>query len=759
MVPLFFLAMVRVPSLELRSLATCLLVFLMGMLRAGLVSGESATTLALHQMMHRPVESMTVIGEVSGEPSVRIRDAEEKEVRFPFRIREIQRGLQWQPAQAEADARWTLPADADVTQLAYGQRWLFHVRVTDYRRRPARGYTPYEVGMRVTGLEVEQRLGFHGNRFYAACLALRQRSADALSLGLSDFPEHAGLLRALLLGYREDLPDEREESFARTGTLHVFAISGLHVGIICSLLVLAVQTLGVSRRSWVLCIAPMLLVYTVTTGLKASAVRACIMAIAYWSSSWLFRKPDAPSALAVAALIIVAVAPAQVLAPGFILSFTVVCSILALFRRLYPMLSRWGAPDPWAESQGGGRIDEIWHKSRRYVAGLSAMSVAAWVGSMPLTATYFNLCSPIALPANLIVIPGTFAVVFTGCLSLLSASFSPWLCEVFNYANVALVSLLLGCIDGLRRIPGAYDFVQSPPVLWTVSWYGLLAVGAFAECRRWVLGSALGMLVLFLVLWRGVMVETPDLVCVDTYGSVSMVVRDQPEHTMVLCSELRPYTVSRLIRSLRKMGILDVQQLVISRVEDRTPDALSMLSSSIDVEEVWVAPTSRDDPETLEKLLQVVDGVDARLEFVAADDHGTLPGGIEWEVLYPQPVPSLVQNATVGLIFRIGVADQACLFMGTGGSRAEDVALMQNSRLGCQTLVCGFSVDRQGLSSRWLKAVGCNQVLVSRPRFRAVRGQYGDTLERLHEVGIVVTVTDSDRFTRLLEPSHTFLLQ
>lgn len=747
LVPLLALSMVSFRSYDFRSHATYMVVLFVGLLRASQVV-EPNNPHRLDQIMEHPTESMTVWGDLIGEPSWCTQEGTGGDVRFQFRIHEVQRGHHPQPAFARVDARWSQPTDLKSRTLAYGQRWRFHVRMTDHRRQPPSWPTPHKYRMVVTGLEAEPLPGFYGNRFLATCLALRQRCAENLSLGISDYPEHVGLLKALLLGYREDLPDTREESFVRTGTLHVFAISGLHVGILCTILVLMVRALGISQRTWVLVLAPVLLVYTVTTGLKASAVRACIMALAYWSSAWFFRKPDTPTALAIAAFCIVATAPSQIVAPGFIFSFTVICTILVFFRRLYPAFSSLGASDPWSQPGPMGHVRRGWHKVRLYTLALAAMSIAAWVGSMPLTATYFNLCSPIALPANLVVIPGTFAVVFTGCLSLLSACFSTWLCEVFNCANVVLLSLLLGCVDHLQNVPRAYDVVPSPPLGWTVAWYVLLLVAAFSKRRDRVRGSVLGLAVLFALLWSGGLVRTPRLVCIDGAGTVSVVVQ-HTRGSMVLCGDFRSDTVPRLGRSLRKVGILNVQHLVLSSIHDRTPAALSNLCASIDVAQVWLPSSILGNPSLTQDMLTCLPQLGAEVRLMKQGDRGMLRGGVAWEVLYPPFRNPMVYDHPVGLMMRIGVDKEAYLFMGVGGSQVEDTVQPLASKLPSHTMVCGFQVDRDAFSRRWLNTVDCTQVVMSRPGVHTAGRGFEHVIDDLGEAKLTIVFTDPEQLTYL----------
>ena len=745
-VPVLVVAVTRTRRVDGRVWATWVLVFLLGMLRAA-VSSDPQDAGQLTNLMDRPYESMMAEVDVVSEPFVSSHEEETDIVRCSVRVRRIRRGLSWQDARALADLRWEVASDVADKLLAYGQRWQWHVRVTDYTRNPPRWHVKHDCAMEVTGLEAEQLAGFHGSRFLAMCQSLRRSSAEALARGLSSFPEQVGLLKALLLGYRQDLPDEREESFARTGTLHVFAISGLHVGIISMLLIAAVQAMGTPRRFWIFVVGPALILYTVTTGMKASAVRACIMALAYGSSSWLWRKPDVLSALALAAVCIVAAAPDQVSAPGFILSFTVVLSILVLFPRLYAWFSSYLAADFGVNPHVLSKRESWLRDVRLYVAGLAAMSVAAWAGSMPLSASFFNLCSPIALVANLLVIPATFAVVFSGCLSLLTVHVSPWMCEVFNSANLVLVSTLLWCIDRFREWPMSWRFVASPPWIWTVAWYVLLVLSGCASHRRWRRWAALGMVVLFVALWWGWLAPTPRQTCLDAYGGVTLVVQNESRAAMVLCGDLRRHDVVELTRGLRRLGVSHVHTLVVSRPDGRTAVALSNLCSTVQVDRMLLPSTPVLEDEARHALVEQSDALSVEVQQVSAGEQGLLPGGLAWEVLYPPARASLVREMTPGFVARVGANASSTLYMGSAGSGVEDAIRVGGRNPGATVLVCGFSVDRFDLSPPWLDLVGCEKAIVHRGGRRAVRGHHRSNVRNLQDVGVSIVFTERHELT------------
>ncbi len=90
------------------------------------------------------------------------------------------------------------------------------------------------------------------------------------------------------------------------------------------------------------------------------------------------------------------------------------------------------------------------------------MSLAAWIGSLPLILWYFHLVTPISLFANLVVVPIAFFVLAIALLSLLSAPLLSWVAVIFNNANWALATLVIGIVHLFAQIPGGHFYVEAP---------------------------------------------------------------------------------------------------------------------------------------------------------------------------------------------------------------------------------------------------------------------------------------------------------
>lgn len=257
-------------------------------------------------------------------------------------------------------------------------------------------------------------------RFQDFCAAAQDRLEAILSRRLESQPEARSLYLAMLLGEKAVLSAEQQNAFMRSGTFHIFSISGLHVGVIAGSLHGLLRFLRLPRRPAVMVTLPMLWLYVEITGASSPAVRAFLM-IAFLLGSRVFRLPgNALAALAASALFTLLLDPFQLFSTGFQMSYTVVAGLIVMGRPLAEAwLSRWR---PFAYLPKGDW--RWWHASinwsGRKVIGMTAGCWVAFLASTPSGIGYFGLFSPGSLLANLVIIPlSTFAIV-AGFLSMVA---------------------------------------------------------------------------------------------------------------------------------------------------------------------------------------------------------------------------------------------------------------------------------------------------------------------------------------------------
>ena len=154
--------------------------------------------------------------------------------------------------------------------------------------------------------------------------------------------ERAGVLNGILLGDRGDLPNALNEDFERTGTSHVLATAGLHVGMVVVLLLGSLGFCRVAHRPGLLLAMAMLVVYALMAGGRPSVVRAVLMAGVVLFGLLLEREPDLPNTLALAALVLLIYNPQNLFEPGFQFSFATVITIVLLMPLAKPFIADIG---------------------------------------------------------------------------------------------------------------------------------------------------------------------------------------------------------------------------------------------------------------------------------------------------------------------------------------------------------------------------------------------------------------------------------
>jgi len=479
---------------------------------------------------------------------------------FPLNADAVRTASGWRPVRGRLEVRWS--AGFREREPRYGDRLT--------ARGPARVHTrPWSGGMmpRAVVLDAEERdVEFlsraRGSSLLGWALAQRRRAADLLEAGLESTPDRSAFLQGLLLGLRDRMTPALRELFLATGTVHILAISGLHVGVFALLILGCSRAAGLSRQHMLLIMAPVLIAYTASTGLRPSAVRACAMALAYWLALPLRRRPDAPSSLAAAAIVILAWSPPQIASPGFQYSFLIVSAFLLILPALRARLPAGWQPDPWAPG-GGSRTARLAARVGRSAWGLVAASTVAWIVSAPLTAYYSNRAAPIALVANLVLVPLSFVVVSLGVAAIVSGMIHPALAALVNRLNGWLVGGLIGFLDALSGLPFGHWIVESPPF-----WFALISTPllmtalAFRGWKRRASAAGLALAAVLLAVHGGLH-SVPALDWIDV-GRGQCGIFQGPDGAVLIDGGHDVYA-NRVLRELRKRGIGRLSAILITR--------------------------------------------------------------------------------------------------------------------------------------------------------------------------------------------------
>ncbi len=297
-----------------------------------------------------------------------------------------------------------------------------------------------------------------GNPVIALSLRARRFIERHLTRGLEEQPERAAVIKAMALGSREDTPEHIEEQFRLSGAMHVFAVSGLHVGLFLTLLWGLLRWVGVSRRRAVLLLVPAILFYATVTGLRPSAVRAAVMGTVVLLGFVAERRPRLLNSLGFAALLLLAFDSRQLFLPGFQLSFAVLASIALFADALGGGLYRPWRVDPFLPRRLVPRWRRGMDRSARWLSQAVAVSLVAWLGSVWLVVHHFQLITPVAVPANVVMVPAAFVVLGLAFLSLLVslAGLGGYAGAILNPLNGQIVGLVGATAGAFAAVPGGH---------------------------------------------------------------------------------------------------------------------------------------------------------------------------------------------------------------------------------------------------------------------------------------------------------------
>ncbi|MGA1529976.1 MAG: ComEC/Rec2 family competence protein [Kiritimatiellia bacterium] len=535
----------------------------------------------------------------------------------------------------------------------------------------------------------------------AWCLARREAAAERLAHDLPSDAPSAAMTKALLLGLRSDIDPAVRETFARTGALHILALSGMHVGIIIMLLVVVLKACGIHRQHWLFVLAPFLIAYTIGTGAAPSTIRASLMAICYFAAYAFRRQPDAPSALSLAALIMLLFDPTQLFTPGFLLSFVVVGGLIALVEPIRNLLLPRLQPDPWMEPE-----TSWWAAHRSWwqrLFDLFAVSLAAWLVSTPIIAAHFSLISPVALLVNVPIVPLAFVILLTACLSVVSGLVFLPLAGIFNHANDIFARLLVELVDAASRLPANYSYVPAWDWLAVAGWFLLLGVWVISR-SRWRFAAALGLILMLAgSLSQRAWSSRVDLVLIPA-GDGSALLLDGPGRRSTLFDTGDDFYQRRLLQTIRSRGINQLDQIWVTRATSGAYGGLTSLLEAMPVGEVFTpdAP-SQSHYRKAKAAWRERWGKNVIKDW--PDDRHQEFDGLVLRALYP-PADAPYQNARVSsMVIHASLGHRSVLYMGQAAAPLEREALSLPIDWHADVLAVGQIEGLNALSTEWLQRV------------------------------------------------------
>lgn len=387
-------------------------------------------------------------------------------------------------------------AGSPFVNLKYGDRIRFIAKLRIPRNFGNPGEFDYAGGLALEGMYVT---GHIENERWIAVFGQGQKQGlrtaiERVRERLRDFIDKSGaentaVIKALILGEKGGVSKHIRDSFAGTGTAHILAISGLHIGIIAFVsywIILRILklserlmlTFNINKIAAASSIIPVLL-YGAIAGFSVSTQRAVIMVLVFILAVLADREKSLYNTLAVAALVILVISPLAIYDISFQLSFISVLAIIYLGTKFQ---SLWQA----RETEDIARLlppNPLLKPLHNYIIYPLAVSFAASLGTAPFIAWHFHRVSIIGVLANIIAVPlmGFIAVPLGLISSIISFFYLPLADLLLKPADIIL-KVSIWIVDVFAQLPYASIYTTTPTIFEVVLFY--LLIICIAEFTR-----------------------------------------------------------------------------------------------------------------------------------------------------------------------------------------------------------------------------------------------------------------------------------
>lgn len=297
---------------------------------------------------------------------------------------------------------------------------------------------------------------------------------------------------AMILGIRENVDPDLRQTLTESGTAHILAISGIHVGLIALGFHWFFQRLGLKRRSLAVALAGSMIFYLLLTDIRPSAIRATVLVLVASLAIYRGQPKLTVNSLAATAIIVLILNPTSLFLLGAQLSFlaTGVFVWLTPFSRnpidfLQKRFQKTKSlerqlemsEEEWTplENTIFGVVKLIaWQTTRYFVNTVingALVSLVIWLIAIPVILSHFHLFAPIAVFVNpFLWLPLMFSLLSSLAVILTAPICSP-LAMFFGFFADLFHTILSGMIGWFHNWPWAYFWLPGPRVWWLIVFY------------------------------------------------------------------------------------------------------------------------------------------------------------------------------------------------------------------------------------------------------------------------------------------------
>jgi len=512
-----------------------------------------------------------------------------------------------------------------------------------------------------------------GWRLQSWAAQVREALAAQLLRGIEDRREIHELIVSMVFGIQGHALQESRPWFRDSGTLHLFAVSGLNLSMLAGFLALLLRLVGAGPRTASVVALPLLVGYAVVTGLGASCMRALCMSLLWLGVEWIHRPAVSLNSLGGAALLLLLVDGNSLFEVGFQLSFGLVLALNLIAQPLTQYLRKKLEPDLLLPKKLWSLPQRRWLFFGGKGAEALSTAVVCWGAGLPWGLFVFHQIAPVSILANLVAVPLAFVNMALGFLSLLCAPLGP-VTPALNRANAACASVLLHFVHWSSALPGGH----------------------------WQVG----------LLWR----QTPSLVVFDVGEGGAVLVREGRCHWLLDCGT-GAQAAQIILPALGLYGIRTLDGLALSHGDTAHVAGAQAVFETLPPS-VVVKTAGKDRSTQVKKTLQGLLESGANISIVHAGMPLPSSNNVACDVLYPPPGHTASVADDNCLILRWSTPQWSILYTADAGFPSERWLLEQNrAQLQADIWIRGSHGRELTGTDDFVKAVNPKLVIVASSPF------------------------------------------
>ena len=575
---------------------------------------------------------------------------------------------------------------------------------------------------------------------------------------------HARLLKGILLGKRSDLPTETLDIFRNSGTFHVLAVSGLHVGLVALFCYFGFSRFRLPQKVICLLTIAAVLIYACLIGFRPSVFRASLMAILFLFATIIDRDADLFNLLAFAALVLLLLNPFQVWDVGFQLSFVAVASIVYFVPKLEKPLRRLWENEADAASQEVISIPTKFKNAAvKWLVLSYLVTLAAQIGTTPWIAYHFFRAYPFGLIVGPFAVGLVSLIVAVGMVSVCIGFIWLPLAKLFGLLNHVIISVFLVLIDLFGQAWGVVKL--TPPtfgvcVLYISLFFGI-ANWRYIR-RQWRIASLVGLSVIAIWIWDSAFHEKGrllEVVTLDVGQGDATFVRFPDNRTMLIDGGVQrtyydkmkqkqvDYDVGKRVVEpyLDVRGVRKLDMVVLTHPDIDHGGGLGYILQNFEVGHILGISDLPIDSRTHRRLHAIVKATNIPYSFPYAGKIQLTPTAT-LNTLHPIDTAStnlLDQDKNDdSLVIKLTYGAVDILFTGDIGKAAEERLIASGQDLRSEVLKVPHHGSRTSSSPPFIDAVQPRYAIFSLGQNRLYQFPHPDVVARYRERGCVMFRTD-----------------